>query len=134
LHAGIKEDDATRRADAAAKRAAALFERQRQGDPRVERQGKAEGPQPRQMSTTADDIEFGITRLPRGGVKATVHIFRGGRWWPPEVKLCISEGPGSRAVGACEKEGRLDYIENLLTAARAKHTEPGKPTAFTEHG
>ena len=24
------------------------------------------------MSTTADDIEFGITRLPRGGVKATV--------------------------------------------------------------
>jgi hypothetical protein len=30
-----EEDDATRRADAAAKRAAVLFERQQQGDPRV---------------------------------------------------------------------------------------------------
>ena len=29
------------------------------------------------MSTAADDIEFGFTRLPRGGVKATVHMFRG---------------------------------------------------------
>ena len=43
------------------------------------------------MNTTDDDIELGITRLPRGTFKATVHIFRGGGWWPPDAKLCASE-------------------------------------------
>ena len=41
--------------------------------------------------TAADEIEFEIKRLLRGGVKATVHVFRGGRWWPPDAKLCVSE-------------------------------------------
>jgi hypothetical protein len=43
-----------------------------------------------EMNTTADDIEFGITRLPRGTFKATVHIFRGGGWWPPEAMRWIN--------------------------------------------
>jgi hypothetical protein len=51
----------------------------------------ARGPQPQQMSTSADEIEFGITRLPRGGFKATVHISRGDRWWPPDAKLLLSD-------------------------------------------
>jgi hypothetical protein len=44
-----------------------------------------------ELNTTADDIEFGITRLPRGTFKAAVHIFRGGGWWPPDAMLCASE-------------------------------------------
>ena len=52
-----------------------------------------------EVSTTADDIEFGITRLPRGGFKATVHIFRGGRWWP-DRKLCVSELEAMRWINS----------------------------------
>jgi hypothetical protein len=50
--------------------------------------------------TAADEIEFAIKRLPRGGVKATVHIFRGGRWWPPDVKLCVSELEAMRWINS----------------------------------
>jgi hypothetical protein len=41
----------------------------------------------------ADEIEFEIKPLPlpRGGFRATVHIFRQGRWWPPDTRLCASE-------------------------------------------
>lgn len=52
------------------------------------------------MSTTADEIEFEITRLPRGGFKATVHIFRGGRWWPPDTKACVSELEAMRWINS----------------------------------
>jgi hypothetical protein len=39
----------------------------------------------------SDEIEFEIKRLPKGAFRATVHIFRGGRWWPPDSKLFVSE-------------------------------------------
>ena len=52
------------------------------------------------MSTTADEIEFEIKRLPRGGFKATVHIFRGGRWWPPDTKLCLSQLEAMRWINS----------------------------------
>jgi hypothetical protein len=52
------------------------------------------------VSTPADEIEFGITRLPRGGFKATVHIFRGGRWWLPDTKLCVSELEAMRWINS----------------------------------
>ena len=45
-----------------------------------------------EVSTTADEIEFEIKRLPRDGFRAMVYIFRGGQWWPPDTKLCVS-GP-----------------------------------------
>jgi hypothetical protein len=34
-----------------------------------------------------DEIEIEIKRLPKGGFRATVHIFREGRWWPPDSSL-----------------------------------------------
>ena len=40
------------------------------------------------MSTTADQISLGSRGLPRGGFKATLHIFRQGRWWPPDTRFC----------------------------------------------
>jgi hypothetical protein len=49
--------------------------------------------------TAADEIEFAIKRLPRGAFRATVHIFRGGRWWPPDSKLCVSELEAMRWIG-----------------------------------
>jgi|HubBroStandDraft_6_1064221.scaffolds.fasta_scaffold220183_2 hypothetical protein len=41
----------------------------------------------------ADEIELEIKRLPPpgSGVRATVHIFRQGRWWPPDTRICVSE-------------------------------------------
>jgi hypothetical protein len=44
-----------------------------------------------EVNNSADEIEFEIKRLPRGGVKATVHLFGEGRWWPPDSKLFVSE-------------------------------------------
>jgi hypothetical protein len=49
------------------------------------------------VSTTADEIEFGITRLPPGGFNA-MHLFRGGRWWPPNSKLFVSELDAMRSI------------------------------------
>ena len=53
-----------------------------------------------QVSTTADEIEFEIKRLPRGGSRATVHIFREGRWWPPDTKPCVSELEAMRWINS----------------------------------
>jgi hypothetical protein len=39
----------------------------------------------------AREIEFEIKRLPSGHFRATLHLFRRGRWWPPETRLCMSE-------------------------------------------
>jgi hypothetical protein len=50
--------------------------------------------------TAADEIEFAIKRLPRGAFRATVHIFRGGRWWPPDSKLCVSELEAMRWINS----------------------------------
>ena len=50
--------------------------------------------------TAADEIEFEIKGLLRGGFKATVHVFRGGRWWPPDAKLCVSELEAMRWINA----------------------------------
>jgi hypothetical protein len=38
----------------------------------------------------AEEIEFEIKRVPRS-FRATVHIFRQGRWWPPDTRICTSE-------------------------------------------
>jgi hypothetical protein len=50
------------------------------------------------MSTTADDIEFEIKRLPRGLFRATVHNFRGERWWPADSQLFASEVEAMRWI------------------------------------
>lgn len=52
------------------------------------------------MSTAADEIEFKIKRLPRGGFKATVHTFGVGRWWLPYRKLCVSEFEAMRWINS----------------------------------
>jgi hypothetical protein len=45
-------------------------------------------------------FEFAIKQLPRGAFRATVHIFRGGRWWPPASKLCESELEAMRWINS----------------------------------
>jgi hypothetical protein len=52
------------------------------------------------VSITADEIEFEIKRLPRGGCRATAHIFREGRWWPPDTQLCVSELEAMRWINS----------------------------------
>jgi hypothetical protein len=54
----------------------------------------------------ADDIEFEIKRLPKGGFRATVHIFRGERWWPPDSGRA-SSGSAVEFIerGVREKDG-----------------------------
>jgi hypothetical protein len=70
------------------------------------------------VSSTADEIEFEIKRVPRGGFKATVHIFRGGRWWPSDSKLFVSELEAmrwikSRLVLQCFEEAYPTYLQAI---------------------
>jgi hypothetical protein len=44
-----------------------------------------------EMSDAGDEIEFEVKRLPRPVFQAKLHLFRRGRWWPPEVRICDSE-------------------------------------------
>ena len=49
---------------------------------------------------SADEIEVEIKWLPKGGFRATVHSFRGGRWWPPDSKLFVSELEAMRWINS----------------------------------
>jgi hypothetical protein len=52
------------------------------------------------VSTGADEIEFEIKRLPRGGFNAMVHIFERGRWGPTVSKLFVSELEAMRWINS----------------------------------
>jgi hypothetical protein len=47
-----------------------------------------------------DEIEIEIKRLPKGAFRATVHTFRGSRWWPPDSKLFVSELEAMRWINS----------------------------------
>jgi hypothetical protein len=44
-----------------------------------------------QVSDVDDEIEFEIKRLPSARFEAKLHVFRRGRWWPSQVRICASE-------------------------------------------
>jgi hypothetical protein len=62
--------------------------------------GRREASEMNEDRTAADAIEFEIKRLPRGGFKTTVHMFRGGRWWPPDGKPFVSELEAMRWINS----------------------------------
>jgi hypothetical protein len=43
------------------------------------------------MTDGAEEIEHEIEALPSGRFRVTLHIFRRGRWSPPESRICVSE-------------------------------------------
>jgi hypothetical protein len=44
-----------------------------------------------QVSDVDDEVEFEIKRLPNARFEAKLHVFRRGRWWPTQVRICASE-------------------------------------------
>jgi hypothetical protein len=44
-----------------------------------------------EVSDVDDEIEFEIQRLPGARFHAKLHLFRRGRWWPSETRICASE-------------------------------------------
>ena len=52
------------------------------------------------MSNEAEEIEFEIKPLLSGGYRATLHIFRLGRWWPPDTRIRASEREAMASITA----------------------------------
>ena len=51
------------------------------------------------MSDVDDEIEFEIKRLPSARFEAgKLHVFRRGRWWPSQVRICASEVEAMRWI------------------------------------
>ena len=44
-----------------------------------------------EVSDAGDEIEFEVKRLPCARFEAKLHVFRGGRWWPSQARICPSE-------------------------------------------
>ena len=51
-----------------------------------------------QVSDVDDEIEFEIKRLPSARFEAKLHVFRRGRWWPSQVRICASEVEAMRWI------------------------------------